>query len=418
MVTQETRRFAWLNASVMLYLFAVSMVAFALDGGVYTVLMNLFLVRLNYGPEQIGLINSVGTFVFALSSLPAGVVGERWGSRRTMLVGLVLMALSGTLFPLADALALNWRFPWLVGNIAVLYFGLALFFVNTAPYVLELVGPNQGNAVISLQTATMSLCAFVGSLLGGFLPPLFATWLDATLSMPVPYRYALMLGGLAMLPALFALLLARPAAPRAATASVATAALAQGSVLAAPLLGLLLTITVVRMLQVAGIGAVNTFNNVYLDTQLLVPTAEIGLISAAARLIGVPAALSTAFFTRRFGNRGVVIGASIASALCILPIALLPNVGAAAFTVVSIIGLSWIRYGSSLVFFLELVPPQRRAVVSGVTEMAGGVCFTAVTFGGGYLIASYGYQSLFLLSAIITGLSALVFWLAFRKPRT
>jgi MFS family permease len=415
MVTQETRRFAWLTPSVMLYLFAVSMVGFALDGGVYTVLMNLFLVRLDYGPEQIGLINSVGTFVFALSSLPAGVVGERWGSRRSMLIGLLLMAVTGTLFPMADALPESWRLPWLMGMIGVLYLGLALFFVNTAPYVLELVGPSQRNSVISLQTATMSLCAFVGSMLGGLLPPIFASWLTTDLTMPSPYRYALMLGGLAMIPATIALLLARSAPPRVDTASVATAALAQGSLLAAPLLGLLLTITLVRMLQVAGIGAVNTFNNVYLDTQLQVPTAEIGLISAAARLIGVPAALSTAFLTARFGNRGVVIGTSLASALCILPIAFIPNVGAAAFTVISIIGLSWIRYGSSLVFFLELVPPQRRAVVSGVTEMAGGICFTAVTFGGGYLIAAFGYQSLFLLGSIVTGLSAFVFWWSFRK---
>jgi len=65
---------------------------------------------------------------------------------------------------------------------------------------------------------------------------------------------------------------------------------------------------------------------------------------------------------------------------------------------------------------LELVPPAQRATVSGLTEMAAGICFTAMTFGGGYMIAAFGYRSLFLLGAVLTGLSALVFWRSFRNP--
>ena len=60
------------------------------------------------------------------------------------------------------------------------------------------------------------------------------------------------------------------------------------------------------------------------------------------------------------------------------------------------------------------VPPARRATVSGITEMAGGICFTLITYGGGRVIALLGYRPLFLSAAAITALSALVFWLAFR----
>ena len=67
------------------------------------------------------------------------------------------------------------------------------------------------------------------------------------------------------------------------------------------------------------------------------------------------------------------------------------------------------------IYFLELVPPAQRATVSGLTEMAAGICFTAMTFGGGYLIAAFGYRSLFMLGAVLTGLSALVFWRSFRS---
>jgi MFS family permease len=417
MIANGARRLSWISPSIALYFFAVSTVGFALDGGVYSVLLNLFLVRLDYGPEQIGLVNSVGTFTFALSSLPAGLLGERWGSRRALMLGLGLMSVCAGLLPLADSLALSWQLPWLMVNIGVLYLGLAIFFVNTAPYVIQSVGPERRNQVVALQTALLSLAAFLGSLLGGFLPPLIAGLIGDTLSQPAPYRYALMVAGLAMLPAIFAMRAANPAPQHAETVSMATAVAQKGLPAAAPILGLLALIALVRIFQVAGVASVNTFFNVYLDSALLVPTAQIGMIIAAARLLGVPAALTTSLLTKRFGNRGVVTGSLLASAICILPIALIPHVGAASFSLISIVSLSWIRYASSIVYFLELVPPDKRATVSGVTEMAAGVCFTMVTFGGGILIARYGYASLFLISAAVTFFGALLFWFSFRNRK-
>ncbi len=47
--------------------------------------------------------------------------------------------------------------------------------------------------------------------------------------------------------------------------------------------------------------------------------------------------------------------------------------------------------------------------------MAAGLCFTALAFGGGYIITLFSYRSLFLTGAAITALSAAVFWLLFRR---
>jgi MFS family permease len=402
-----------LSPAVARYFATIAVVGFAVDGGVYAVLLNLFLLRLGYGPQQIGLINAAGTLTFALSSLPAGALGARWGSRRMLLIGLGMLFAGCTLIPFADMLAPAWRLPWLLVNEVVLYVGLALYFVNTAPYVLEVVSPTQRNQIFSLQTALLSLAAFAGSLIGGLLPPTLAALLGASTEQPAPYRYALLVAGLAVLPAILALRGARPGAvpPQAEPAADAAAV----PPAAAAILGLLALIALVRLLQVSGLAALTTFFNVYLDRELLLPTAQIGAIIACGRLLGVPAALATSALTARFGNRAVVIGASLGTALSILPIALIPHWGAAGLSFIGVIGLSWIRYAASTVYFLELVPPSRRATVSGVTEMAAGITFTALTFGGGYAIALIGYRSLFLAGAILTGLSALVFWRAFGR---
>jgi MFS family permease len=400
-----------LGPAVGLYFTTIGLVAFAVDGGVYAVLLNLFLVRLGYGPEQIGLVNSAGTLTFALTSLPAGALGQRFGSRRMMVIGLGLLIAGCVLLPLADTLPAGWRLAWLVAGNVTLYLGLSLYFVNTAPYLMDVVAAERRNQLFSLQTALSSLSAFVGSLIGGFLPALIALALGMSSEQPAAYRYALIAAGLAMIPGWLAIRAARPVSVRPSDVPV-NPDTAPPSVVA-PIFGLLTTIALVRVLQVSGLAVTSTFFNVYLDAALLVPTAQIGAIIAAGRLLGVPAALATSALTARFGNRAVVIAASLGTALSILPLALIPRWDAAGISFIGVVGLSWIRYASSLVYFLELVPPNRRATVSGVTEMAAGVCYTLLTFGGGYVIALVGYPSLFLAGAAVTALSALAFWWAF-----
>lgn len=404
-----------LGPAVGLYLLVVALVGFVVDGGVFAVLLNLYLLRVGYGPEQIGLINAAGTLTFALASLPAGALGERFGSLRMLGLGIGLMLAGATLLPLADLLAPALRLAWLIVTLSLSYVGLALFFVNTAPFILGAVDAERRTQIFALQTALLSLAAFLGSLVGGTLPPLFAALLGVELSAAAPYRYALILSGLALLGAIAAVRAIRPTTPAHPVPEVAVGP--PVAAVAAPILGLLLLIALVRLLQVAGLAATTTFFNVYLDAELGLPTAQIGAIIALGRLLGVPAALSTSWLTGRFGKPAVAIGATLGSAAAILPLALIPRWEAAALSFVGLVGLSWIRYSASIVYVLELVPPARRATVSGLSETAAGICFTLITLGGGYMIVLLGYRWLFLTAAAVTALSALVFWLAFRNRR-
>ncbi len=396
------------------YYLAVSLLGFAIDGGVYAVLLNLFLARLGYGPEVIGLVNAAGMVVFALASLPAGIVGERWGSKRIMLAGLGLLVAGAVLLPLADLLPAVARLPWLITMLSCLYLGLALAFVNTAPMLLGLVATDQRNQAYSTQTALLGLASFVGSLLGGLLPTVVSVLTGVALDQPMPYRYGLMVAGVTLIPALLAVARIQPGAVPDLPAPPAGA---PGTQVAPSILGLLSLIALVRVLQIAGLAVTSTFSNLYLDAELRVPTAQIGVLLAIGRLVSVPAALTSAALTARFGNRNVVIGASLATAVGMLPLALIPHWGAAWLSLMIVAGLSGVRYAASMIYFLDLVPPNRRATTAGVTEMAAGTCFTALTFGGGYIITLLGYRALFLLGAALTGLSALVFWGLFRGCR-
>jgi MFS family permease len=418
MIARSARRVRRVPLAAALYLFAALLVGFAIDGGVAAVLTNLYLLRLGFGPALIGIVNAAGTITFALASLPAGALGERWGAQRSLVAALALMVAGSAALPLADLLAPAWRLAWLIGAIIVLYAGLACFFVNGPPFLMRVVPPERRAGAFSAQVAVLALAGCAGSLLGGLLPARVAAMLGTTTADPAAYRFPLLLAALALAPSIWALALARPPAetppPTAASPPPAPATLSP-SAAGRSIAALLLLMALTRLLQVAGLATTNTFFNVYLDDALEVPTAQIGAIVALGRLLSAPAALLAPLLCRRLGSHAAVVVSSVGTAALMLPLALVPHWGGAALGFVGVAMLSAIRYAASLVFFLDLVPPNRRTTVTGVTETAAGISFAALTFGGGYLVVGAGYSALFLLGAGVTLLGAIVFVAVFPR---
>ena len=69
--------------------------------GIYSLLLNLYLLRLGYDAGFIGLISAIGQIVFALACIPVGRLGERFGLLSMMRGGIALTVLGGILVPLA-----------------------------------------------------------------------------------------------------------------------------------------------------------------------------------------------------------------------------------------------------------------------------------------------------------------------------
>lgn len=409
------------NRNVRLYLFATSLLGFAIDGGVYSVIFNLYLLRLGFGPEFIGQVNSAGLLVFALSSLPAGAVGAWFGNRRMMVVGLFCMILGGFGAPLAELAPSGWVGGAILGSYMVFYLGLALYFVNSVPFVMDITSVEERNYAFSMQTALLALAAFSGALVGGFLPTLFASVMEMSLQQPAPYRLPLAFAALLMIPAVWAILRTRldPALAGDSTPVPASQSVG-GSMKRGVESGVILTLvllSVVRFFQVGGIGSAATFFNVYMDTELNVATGQIGVLAAVARLMAVPAALITPALVTRWGAPRTVVGACSLTVISILPLALVSHWGAAGLGYVGVTALSSVRYPAYLVYSMELVPAQWRGTLAGAGEMAGGLSFALIAFVGGYMIEAQGFTALFLTGATLTAVGTLLFYLWFMLPR-
>lgn len=416
-------RLGRVSRNVRIYLLATSVLGFTLDGGVFAVLFNLFLLRLDFGPEFIGQINSAGLLAFALSSIPAGALGARLGNRRMMLAGLAMMVGGGAVVPLAPLLMDGWVPMVLSVAYIILYTGLALYFVNSVPFVMDISSVAERSHAFSMQTALLALAAFGGALIGGHLPRLFSLLLRVPGDTPVVYGAGLFLAALLIAPAVWAILcIPQPVSEveegDAGESDAGEAQPARRWRWESTVLVTLLLLSVVRFFQVSGTATANTFFNVYMDSALHVPTANIGLVAALGRLLGVPAALVTPMLVARWGAPRTVILASAISTLSMVLLAVAPHWAGAGIGYIGVTAFSSMRYPAFLVYSMTLVPARWRGTLAGAGEMAGGLCFGGMALIGGFLIEAQGFFSLFLFGGVLTLVGTVLFLLWFMLPHS
>ena len=169
--------------------------------GIMGVLLNLYVIRLGYGPAFIGLINGLAIVAAAGASPFAGALGRRWGARKTMLTGLGISVAGGLLLPLADLLPDDLTAGWLAGTNAVAFVGGILFYVNLTPYLGAVTAPRERSVAFSVRFSLQWLGSSIGSMIGGVLPGAFAFLVGDSLSDPGAYRYSLLVGAVLSLAA-------------------------------------------------------------------------------------------------------------------------------------------------------------------------------------------------------------------------
>jgi MFS family permease len=412
-VTRYLANLRLFSRDIRLFLATAVLVGLAWDG-VRGVLFNLYLLRLGYGPELIGLINGVGALAFALMCPPAGAMGSRWSSRRMLIAGAALLAAGFFSMPLAEVLAGSWRIGWLMGTSVLTNLGLALYLVNGLPFMMDATEPAERSHVFSVHMALAPLAAFAGSLLGGALPGLLAILLGVSPEASTVFGVTLWLASLLLVPGVLVLLHTTPAADRWIPAPLPR--LLPAETRHAPY-ALLIAIAVIMAFRFGGRGTMATFFNVYLDDGLGVSAALIGTLAAVSQLLSVPAALAAPLIVARWGNPRTIFWGTLGMAFCVLPLALVPHWAAAGLGFASSAALFSVTVGPIRMFSQELVESRWRATMAAAFMTGAGLAFSGVSLAGGYAIAAYGYRAVFLVAVGLTASGGLVFWACFRVPR-
>ena len=399
-----------LNRNIRLFLIVPMLLGFTIWGGISAVLTNLYLVRLGYGPDFVGLLNSVQALSMAVFALPAAAISRRFGCRRSMVVGLAICAGGNAAVALAGLLPGEVRDVAMPAAGVLASFGLDLYIVSSGPLLMSLTTPVDRGHAYSLQSAFSPIAAFAGSIVGGMLPSWLLLAIDAGADGTGAYRLALVISASLLALAVFAVAAIHEPAPAVEPKGAGAAGERSG----APW-GLIGLVCLVTMLQSAGEGISRTFVNVYLDVGLRLPTPEIGALLSLAQVVAFPAALVTPLLIRRWGGGGVFVRASLGMAFALVALALIASPAGASLGYVGVIALGCMARPCLMMFQYEIVPARWWTTMAGAAVVSFGLSNALTSLGAGYLIVSSGFASVFLAAAGLTAAGAFVFWGASRR---
>ena len=389
-------------------LFLLSQLLAGIASGVYSLLFNLYLVRLGYDERFIGEVNGLSVLATGLVAFPAGLLADRIGRRRTMIIGGFVPAIAffgQSTVPGAQAILL---FGIVAGA------GIAMVTVCFSPFMAENSGPEDRPYLFSASFALMTLAGMTGSLIGGNLPRLFADLFGWPVDSSAPFRLALQLAavmfGLAAVPFLLTKESPRSfvqAEPERPSISMAHADIRRR----------MLSFAVVNVLVGIAGGLILPFFNVYFLKTFGLPAQRVGLIFAVSQALMALGVLLAPALVRRTGKVNAIVAGHFATVpfLLILAVAGNPWVAASAY---------WGRNLAMNIispiqgtFAMEMVPVRRRATLSGISTMAWNTTWAISSVVGGVLILVLGYPAMFLISAAGYAITGGVYLLAFRRYR-
>lgn len=378
--------------------------------GMAQLLKVLYVLRLGFGAEFVGIIFATGAACFALASVPAGALGARFGARKVMIAGALVNVFSMLVLASSDLLPPGTRAvgPLLFEVLGPM--GWSVLVVNQVAALTAVTTARNRKHAYGLKEGIYGIGVFSGSLVAGFLPGLFAGLIGQTTADPAPYRYAMIIASLVSLSGLVPLLMLSPLRaterPRLGRATL-------------PPLRPLLVIAVCAFLNNAAVASARAFSPAYMDRVFGLPTALIGTIMSMGTFAAILAAFSSARVARQRGSIFAMLVASLVMSAGLLCMAVFPGWGIVAVGLVCTIGFASMWMPAYQVVQMELVGPEWRAVVAGIGSMAGSVGFGTMSLAGGFIVVQKGYHWLYAIAAALVLLSAaLVLILQARRTKS
>ena len=368
--------------------------------GLNSVLFNLYLTAGGFRETFVGHVISFNAMGVALVALPAGVLADRWGRRRcivlgTVLEGAALAARASMLSPGVITVA-----SFLVGA------GQALCAIAAAPFITEHSSARERTHLFSAFFSVELLAGVAGSMLGGWTPRLLLHLpAGAGMGLLVAYRITLLIGAAIALVAVL---------PMAWLAGVREAVITHTRETTGKAARALTPLAVNAFLIGAGAGLVIPFMNLYFATRFQCSSAQIGVFFAIAAVTTAIAAALGPAFARRFGKLRT------ATAMELLSLPFLITLGAERSLAIAV-GAFWMRAtlmqaGIPLInaFVMESLPPSLRARASSLnnTVWNGGWAVSATL--SGIIIQRFGYAVPFYITATLYAVAALYFYFSFR----
>jgi len=393
------------NARLFLWMIFLSNVGIS---GVFILLYNLYLVKLGYNEDFIGLLSFVQMGAVALGAYPAGALSERFGCRRLLIAGSLVMGLGS----IGQCLAT--QPPLLAALNFVTGVGFALRIVPYTPYLVNNTTRSERTLVFASNSAAISVAGTIGNLLGGQLPALFVLLLGLSSATSVEaYRASLVVGAVVGLAAAVPIIMATectdyggssPSEPGGSMQTSRAASRSRRDV------RVFILVTCLFALAAASIGP---FANVYFSRVLGLEAASISVIFSAGSVLAAVATVGASGVAERVGKVRTMVAIRFAGAPLLALLALRPSVllGTVAFLLRNVTEMAgWPLDGA---FLAEVIPVRRQARTVAYRSVAWNATWAITAFAAGQVIVRFGYTPLLIVAAAVLAASSSIYYFAF-----
>lgn len=385
--------------SRQVWLYLASAFSFGLAQAFAALFLNFYLRALGLGAEWQGFLNALPALTLALLSLPAVALARRISNAHTLKVGAAL-SLVGTLI-LATASGPGMA---VVGAL-VQGAGAALSVVAGSPFMANNSTEETRVTLFSVQSALMTGAGFVGNLLGGRVPDLYA---QATLTEPDglgALRAALLVATAFQLLGLLPVLGLKPTGKTTR----------EGRSFAVRDKRTMARLVMPNVLVGLGAGATIPFLNVFIEGKFKVDYASLGTLFAWMSLATAVTALLQPLLVRSLGQLRAVLVVQASSLPFLALLGFAPElwmVTVALFTRGALMNAAGPVYGA---YAMTALPEEDRPMYSAVNVIAwdlgwavssilSGVVRGRVPFGP-------AFDLLFAWTLVMYGLSVLAIYL-------
>ena len=372
----------------------------------FSLLYNLYLLRLSYQEDFIGQVASMAPLATGLLALPTGILSDRLGRRPFLIASGLLLAISqlGLCLTTSSGALLAFSF---VGGVA-----MAFVWVNHVPFLSDNAHPARRAEALAIWSALQIVVRMLLSLIGGFMPGVMGYFLGLSTEAPEPFRYALFFGAACSLIAVVPLLYASGPSRREGGASTPTRPPNEDEPAASPW-RVFAAIAALSGTRGFSMGLTYPFFNVFFEAELGVGPAAIGAIFFLSQLAGLPATFAAPTLVRRFGPTLTILPARTmgGSALGIMGAFISLPLAVPMFLLVRIGEV--IDNPADQHFSTQVLPRRFWARIQGLRVCGFQLLSFLGSLIGGTLILDYGYGAVFGLacaSRIASGLVMAAFF--------
>lgn len=397
-----------------IWLFLTASFSFGMGQAFTMLFLNFYLRALGLDGGMQGLINALPAFVSAVIAIPAVLVARRLREVLTLKLGSLLAVAGMLVLALSNGAAMALAGSFIQGV------GSALVMVSSSPFMAAETTEENRVPLFSLQMALMTGAGFLGNLLGGQIPTLYARYAGVPADSLAAVRAAILVAVVFQLVGTLPIFLIQnqPNQPPASLNRL-DAFKVEDKVLMAKLI-------IPNVLVGLGAGATIPYLNLFIEAKFRIDYGQLGSLFGWTSLATAATVLIQPWIVRKLGQIKAVVAVQSAS----LPFLVMLGYSPAFFLVV----LSLFTRGALMnaagpvfsAFAMSKLPQGDRPMFSALNAMSWNIGWAlAATFSGVFrsffgpagLLTAFGW--LFAWTILMYAMSMVLtyVWLVPKKPR-